>query len=550
VNAFLEALRRNLETKADQIYCRQISAAGEVAITWRDLGAAMGRFGRAYRDLEQTGPSTQILIFLRHVPDLYGSFFGAMASGLTPAFLPCASPRQDPAIYWGSHRELLAKIKPLAIVTDSGVLAEMKSGGLNLEGVNVILADKVIAAPLIFVDSPESAIGLLQHSSGTTGLKKGVALSYQAIVSQLESYAASIGLVPDDLIASWLPLYHDMGLIACMIMPAYFGIPVIHIDPFWWVGRPASLFDVIARYRGTLCWLPNFAFEHLAATAGRKAGDYDLSTVRAFINCSEPVKAATFEKFAAAFAASGVVPHQLQCCYAMAETVFAVSQTEIGALPTQICVKPQTTEPGQVPLLSDAGITLLETGTPISGMIVDTVDDERRPLPSGAVGEIRISGDFVFTAYNGDPETTADRLQDGYYYSRDIGFLRDGKLYVLGRADDLIIINGRNLYAHEVESTLAGICGLKPGRAVAIAVFDARVGSHALVILAEAMAEAEREQDIKNEIANRILSTFEVTPRAIELMREGQLIKTTSGKISRSENHKRYMARNGGENGR
>ncbi len=546
MNIFLDALRRNIETKADTLFCRQISAAGEVSITWQQLGAAMGRFGGAYRGLD-AGSGGQILIFLRHVPDLYGSFFGAMASGFTPAFLPCASPRQDQKIYWSSHQQLLSKVKPIAIVTDSTVLAEMTAGGLSLEGIHLILADKIGAAALTFVDAPETAIGLLQHSSGTTGLKKGVALSYSSIVAQLESYAAAVQLNQSDVIASWLPLYHDMGLIACMIMPAYFGIPVIHIDPFWWVSRPASLMDAIVGNGGTLCWLPNFAFEHLASTVGRSAGNYDLSGVRAFINCSEPVKAATFEKFAAAFARSGVTANQLQCCYAMAETVFAVSQTDLGIPPTQIRVSPTSIERGQIPIVSDAGVSLLETGTPIAGITVETVDESRNLLPTGTVGEIRISGDFIFSSYNCDPESTADRLSDGYYYSRDIGFLRDGKLYVLGRCDDLIIINGRNLYAHEIESSLAGIAGLKPGRAVAIAVFDERVGSLALVILAERIVGAEIEQDMKRDVTNQILSTFEVTPRAIEILHEGELIKTTSGKISRSENLKRFLERHSGE---
>ncbi|MFM2099935.1 MAG: hypothetical protein RLZZ366_1474 [Pseudomonadota bacterium] len=546
MNAFLEALRWNLETKADTLFCRQISAVGEVTISWRELAEAMGRFGGAYRALDP-GIGGQILIFLRHVPDLYGSFFGAMASGFTPAFLPCASPRQDQKIYWGSHQELLSKVKPVAIVTDSDVLAEMQSGGLSLEGIPVILADTLCASELTFADVPETAIGLLQHSSGTTGLKKGVALSYKSIVAQLESYAASIDLSQNDVIVSWLPLYHDMGLIACMVMPAYFGVPVVHIDPFWWVGRPASLLDAIVGCGGTLCWLPNFAFEHLSSTVGRSAANYDLSGVRAFINCSEPVKAATFEKFAAAFAPSGVTANQLQCCYAMAETVFAISQTELGIAPAQIRVSTASLERGQIPQLSATGVLLLETGTPIVGITVETVDESRNLLPLGTVGEIRISGDFIFTSYNCDPDTTAGRLTDGYYYSRDIGFLRDGKLYVLGRNDDLIIINGRNLYAHEIESSMAAITGLKPGRAVAIAVFDERVGSSTLVVLAECVTGAENKQDIKRDITNQILSTFEVTPRAIEILREGQLIKTTSGKISRSENLKRYLERTSGE---
>nr|MDQ2860965.1 AMP-binding protein [Pseudomonadota bacterium] len=503
----------------------------------------------AYRGAGLNG-GDQVLIFLRHTPQLYGAFFGAMLIGVTPAFMPCSSPRQDPTLYWRSHQALMDQIAPAAVVTDRATLAEMQDAGLRLNGTAVLLIEDLAPTSLEPRLVDESAIGLLQHSSGTTGLKKGVALSFGAIVDQIESYAATIALGEDDAIVSWLPLYHDMGLIACLILPAYFATPVTHLDPFHWIGRPDTLFEQMVKRKGTLTWLPNFAFEHLAGTVARRAAHWDLSSVRAFINCSEPCKAATFDRFAAAFAPAGVRPDQLQCCYAMAETVFAVAQSGFQddptrALPARIRVDPASLDRGKAPIdaAPGEGVELIETGVVIDGLGLTVHDEAGALIADGRIGEVGLCGRFLFSGYNRDPDRTAERLRGGVYFSRDLGFVRDGRLYVLGRMDDLIIINGRNLYAHEVESHVGAVAGVKPGRAVALAWFDPRIGSETLVVMVErARAIGRPDEEIRREIIGLVHSVFNVTPRAVEMLEEGRLVKTSSGKISRKENLARYAA--------
>ncbi|MEO7026796.1 MAG: AMP-binding protein, partial [Caulobacteraceae bacterium] len=224
VNGYQRALLGHFAKRPDAVFCRQVGEQGETTLLWRDLEADCGRFAAAYR-AALVRPDDQVLIFLRHVPQLYGAFFGAMLTGAVPAFMPCSSPRQDAGLYWRSHQILLGAIRPAAIVTDAPTLAEMRVAGLAFGEARVILIEETVAAALTPVLVPETATALLQHSSGTTGLKKGVALGYAAILAQIESYARAIDLSADDTIVSWLPLYHDMGLIACLILPAYFGAP-------------------------------------------------------------------------------------------------------------------------------------------------------------------------------------------------------------------------------------------------------------------------------------------------------------------------------------
>ena len=535
-NRYLAALRRHLEADEQAPFCRLIGLSGEVVLTRAEVRLGCGGYGEAYRAAGlQTGGV--VLIFLKHVPDLYGSFFGAMLGGFVPSFMPCVSPRQDPSIYWQSHAELLERIQPAAIVAARDTIAEMEACGLSFGSAAIIRTEDVTPADLVVVERHDHEIALLQHSSGTTGLKKGVALSFQAIADQVDSYAAAIQASEHDRIVHWLPLYHDMGLIACAVMPAYLGIATVHIDPLAWVGRPDMLLEAIDKHRGTLTWMPNFAFEHIVNVCGGNAAAFDLSSMRAFINCSEPCKPRSFDRFAEAFAASGVTPDKLHCCYAMAETVFAVSQTALGLPPARLQVDPTSLDRGCRVRSLDGGLELLSTGMLVQGMNCAIVDGEGHDLGESVVGELSLESAFLFSGYNKEPKRTAERLSGGRYRTGDLGFTLDGQVYVLGRTDDLIIVNGRNIYAHQVEAAITAVDGLKPGRSVAAPQFDPKVGSDVLVVISERKRGSVRtDGEIRAEILKVVQSTFNVLPRKVRLVDEGWLIKTTSGKISRTKN--------------
>jgi acyl-CoA synthetase (AMP-forming)/AMP-acid ligase II len=318
------------------------------------------------------------------------------------------------------------------------------------------------------------------------------------------------------------------------------------MDAFAWLGRPDMLFENIVRHGGTFTWLPNFAFNHLAATVGPRAATFKLAGVRAFINCSEPCKPASFDRFQAAFAASGLQAAQLQCCYAMAETVFAASQSGLLTPPARVRVLPDMLEPGrQISPSADPliGVEIMSSGAPLPGVTVSVHDATGAELAPGTVGEIAIACPFLFTEYNQEPERSAACLRDGRYFTRDIGFVHQGQVYVLGRVDDLIIINGRNLYGHEVEAAVNAISGVKAGRAVAIGHFDARVGSQALIIIAERdPAVAVPDAQIRRAISQSVHAIFNVMPRTVHLVDLGWLIKTTSGKIGRAANLQKFLS--------
>ncbi len=540
----IDALESHVATRGDTVFTRHLVGSGSEELTFRQFSALALTYGAHYR-AAGIGKGDVVLIFLHASPHVLPAFVGAMMIGAVPSLMPLPSAKQHPSVYWPSHQKLLDRIQPRLLLTDRDHEAQMVDHGMA-DGRTILaiedLRDDI--APVAPVEASGADIALLQHSSGTTSLKKGVALSHDAILKQAASYAARLGATADDAIVSWLPIYHDMGLIACSIVPLVLGQTVTILDPFQWVGRPATLFDAIQRYDGKFVWMPNFAFEHMTRAV---PADYrgDLSGARAFIDCSEPCKTDTFDRFADRFAGIGVRRDALHICYAMAETVFAVTQTTPGSDVGSLILDRDAIQERRV--ATDAGtegtsFTVLSNGAAIDGITIDVRDDSDRSLGDDAIGEIVVSGDFLFTGYFNDPATTAERLQDGWYRTRDMGFLRDGELYVLGRKDDLLIVSGRNLHAHEVEDIVGAVPGLKPGRAVAFGVFNAVNASEDLVIVAERDEdEAVDADEIGRLVREAVFDRTNIDVKDLSVVAPGWLIKTTSGKISRERNKARYL---------
>jgi acyl-CoA synthetase (AMP-forming)/AMP-acid ligase II len=545
MKTILEALQTHAIRRSGDVFCHFVQGGNETKIRYGDLMRGAERYAALY---QQNGiePGGVILIILRHTPELFYSFLGAILAGAVPSFMPYPTSKQDPRLYWHSHRKLFERIGPGAVLTYPENIAPLQE---NIQGLPMRLLTPENAAamtrrPLSVMVKPHKT-ALLQHSSGTTGLKKGVALSNQAVIRQVSSYADTIQLSQDDCIVSWLPLYHDMGLVACFLMPLITGTTLVQLDPFEWVVNPVMLFDAIKKHQGTLCWLPNFAFHHLCRTV-RPSLNFDLTSMRAWINCSEPCRAETFELFERKFSSAGVKTGQLQVCYAMAETVFAVTQTTMDEPPRMLTVDSDALKAQGRALIvtpDKPHHKVLSTGRTIPGMQVCIVNNSGALLQEGCIGEVAISGNCLFTGYYKFDEETRRKLRGGWYHSGDLGFLYQGELYITGRKNDLIIVHGRNYYAHELEFLVNQVPGVHPGRNVAAGWFRPEIGSQEVVIITETKAGEDIDrpklvQDIKQAILDQTgLLVFDVY-----LVDSGWLVKTTSGKLSRHENLNKYLA--------
>jgi len=375
---------------------------------------------------------------------------------------------------------------------------------------------------------------LLQHSSGTTGLQKPVLLTHRAVLEHVRKYAEAIQLSDRDKVVSWLPLYHDMGLIAAFHLPLAFGIPSVQIDPFEWVLAPSLLLEAISNEQATISWLPNFAYNMMAdKIADEDLEGINLTSWRLAINCSEPVRYESHQKFLDRFREYGLNATAISSCYAMAETTFAVTQTPPNSRPALLAVDRLELAKGNITIAQDGAPARIcvSSGRTVPGCQLKIVDENRRPLAAGKIGEIAVRSVSMFDGYRNYPEKTAEVLSDGWYYSGDYGFTYNGDCYVIGRKKDIIIVAGNNIYPEDIEDAVSKVQGIIPGRVVAFGEENTELGSEQVSVIAETtVADTQAQQKLKIDVIKAgmsidvsITNIYLVPPRWRRLWRNGTL---------------------------
>jgi len=543
-----EILLAHYRERPERCYVRCVFPDGEDAVvTYRRL---IERGSQISHELDCMGVPRDgiVLVILPHSADLYCAFFGAMLGGRIPSMLAVPSFKLNPEHYHHELTALQGRIGARAIVTDRAT-AEHLDLHDHEGGSRLLLADELVPepAPLATCAAKPDDVALLQHSSGSTGLKKGVALSHRSVLAQIEAYAPTLSLTADDRIASWLPLYHDMGLIACAVLPAVMGVPVTSLSPFHWVARPGSLFQIIAEDRCTLTWMPNFAYDFMAQRVrASQVKEIDLSTMRGWINCSEPTIAQSHRRFLDRYEPFGVRPETLWTCYAAAETTFAISQSSMAA-PARVervdrerflAAKEAVRVEGE----TTPALEMLSGGELVPGTEIRILDDEGKALPERSVGEIAIRCASLFSGYFKDPENTGKVLRGGWYLSGDLGYLADGHVFITGRKKDLIIIAGKNYYPQDIERIVSGVEGIYTGRVVALGMDDPAIGTQRLIVLAEVEDAAKVDcPDLAAAVRAALSGDLDCVIDDLRLVPHMWLLKTSSGKIARQPNLQRYL---------
>jgi acyl-CoA synthetase (AMP-forming)/AMP-acid ligase II len=520
------------------------SDAEPITVTRGEFHAHAAQYGSA---LAALGVQARDLVIVAHTQNLESiyAFWGALMIGAIPSMFTTLTEKLDPTIYMANMAELARVSSVRAIVTTdefAGVLREHI--GCEVFGSAQLGTAANGVTPISEREAGETAF--LQHSSGTTGLQKGVALSHESVLNQLAAYADALELNERDVIVSWLPLYHDMGLIAGFIQPLVQGIPLVLMSPFDWVAHPTMLLKAIHDYKGTLCWLPNFAYNHLAArTRPRDTDGYDLSSMRAFINCSEPVRHESHRLFAARFATNGVTMDKLAVSYAMAENTFAVTQTPIGSAARidvidrtalQIGLRAISIDPdasGAAPQVS--------CGSVIKHTHVKIVNANGIELAERHIGAIGVKSNCMLTEYYHRPDLHPFDAT-GWYDTGDRGYIADGEVYVIGRSKDLIINAGKNVYPQDIEAVVNDVEGVHAGRAVAFGVYDEAEGTELIAVVAEVETDdSARRKAISAAIRQAVARSTEVIVTYVKLVDKHWLIKTSSGKIARGANRDKWL---------
>lgn len=389
---------------------------------------------------------------------------------------------------------------------------------------------------------PERLV-ILQYTSGSTSEPKGVMIPDRVLGANLDAIVQAIGLHPSvDVAVSWLPLYHDMGLVGLLATPMTEGISLVLAAPTDFLAHPGHWMEWISTYRGTLTAGPNFSWV-LAARALRRMDGLDLSCLRLALNGAEPVDPGTVDTFVAAatahgFSAGGVFP-----AFGMAEVAIAGTFPPVGRGAVYDPVDGAVLEAEHVAKPADPSLDgtrlMPRLGFPVPGLEIRICDPEHgEVLPERVVGELEISGTSVTTGYYKRPELNVTLFHDGWLRTGDLGYLVDGELVLCGRIKDVIIIGGRNVYPQDIERAVNTVDGVRAGNVIAFGV-EGYKAKESVVVVCE--TRADDLEAVRKAVHHRVLEAVGVPPRDVMLVKPSTLPKTSSGKLQRSACKQAYL---------
>ncbi|MEV6318744.1 fatty acyl-AMP ligase [Streptomyces sp. NPDC051776] len=401
-------------------------------------------------------------------------------------------------------------------------------------------------------------VALLQYTSGSTGRPKAVMVSHANFLHNVAETEDIWPTGPDGVVVSWLPLFHDMGMLFGVLLPLCSGIPAYLMEPAAFIRRPLRWLEALSRFRGTHAAAPSFAYELCVADLAEKGsrGMLDLSAWRVAVNGAEPVRHRSIKAFTEAFTGAGFAPEAMCPGYGLAENTLKATASPSNRVPTVLWLGTDALREGRVELHKEGAAgsqPLIGVGGSSAATRVRIVDPTTHATcPDGRVGEIWINGPCVALGYRGRDEETretfaaemADEPGDSYLRTGDLGFVHDGELFVAGRLKDVVIRNGRNFYPQDIElSAESATDGLRPNCAAAFSVDDGVTES--LVVVMETDGKVLREngaERLREDVRRAIFDGQRLRTDEVLLIRRGALPRTTSGKVQRSACRAQYLA--------
>lgn len=407
-------------------------------------------------------------------------FIGAILANRIPIIIPHPSNKVSKEFFDEKMRKIDEVVHPSLCICDE---ENIDSFSIFWPTITDLSNDHELYKEAIHVDD----VAFIQLSSGTTGVPKVIEVTHKAVYAQCDEYANFMKLTSDDVIISWLPLYHDMGLIACLMLPLLKKISFVHINPFSWLSNPSLLLEYIEKYKGTHVWMPNFAFAYMAK---RCKNSYDLSSMKNWISCSEITQYCDMVKF---FEHFKIPLEKISNCYAMAENVFAISHSK------GIKINNQDVSCGEL--------------IPGTSVFIDA--------PEGQIGNIMIKSSYM---------ANVELCEYGYYNTGDLGYFYENELYVCGRSDDMIICYGKNIFPYTIENFVSNIDDVISGRVACFGVYNKNKGTQEIYLIVE--TNDINNKELHNKIVLDVLKNFELSI-ICRLVPHNTIIKTSSGKINR-----------------
>jgi 1-acyl-sn-glycerol-3-phosphate acyltransferase len=528
-------------------------------------GALAGRARGAAARLIALGvePGQAIALMLPSGLDYFAAFFAALYAGAVPVPLYPPARRSQIADHLQRQAGILRTAEAVALITFPEVLAVARLLRAQVPGLRRVLTMADLEAPL----GPAAAAGdrplpplpllppvtggdiaFLQFTSGSTGKPKGVILTHANLLANLRAIGQAVEIGPGDAVVSWLPLYHDMGLIGAWMASLYYGMPLALMSPLTFLARPARWLQAVSRHRGTLSAAPNFAYE----LCTRKIEDaelagVDLSSWRFALNGAEPVSPDAIGRFTARFAPYGFRAEAMAPVYGLAECSLALAFPPLGRGPAIDTVRREPLEragraiaapPGEPGVLRFAGC-----GFPLPGHEVRIVDSAGREAGEREEGKLEFRGPSAASGYFRDAEATRRLRHGDWLDSGDRAYIAGGEIFVTGRVKDIIIRAGRNIYPHELEAAVSEVPGVRKGCVVAFGSPDPATGTERLVVVAESREREAAARERLGEAIQRVTVDLLGEPADdVVVAAPHGVPKTSSGKVRRAACSELYLA--------
>lgn len=518
-------------------------------LTAGDLHHNASRLGANLR-ARGVRPGDMVVLSFDTSPEFLECFFACGLVGATPCLIELPSSKVSVRA-WGERLRMKLKLlaaRAMLIDPDFADLAHEALQDYQPEdgqAVPFVASVSELQAEAPAFEPPpvhEEDVAFIQFTSGTTDAPKGVQISHRALFANCAAIGESGQWDSDDLMMCWLPLYHDMGLVASALASFVHGLPTALLPPFGFLLKPVRWLWAMHYFRATSCFAPNFAYQLcVKRIKDAEVEGLDLSAWKRAYNAAEFIHADTVRHFTERFQPSGFEPEAWRPSYGMAEMVVGVSSRARGdalrmeTLSRTALASRRQAEPLTAEASGSEGITVLSVGRMLKGIELRIVDDEGHPVGERQEGEILLRGTSLFSGYFKDPEATHAVLRDGWLYTGDLGYMADGELFICGRSKDLIIKAGENHHPYTMENAAARVAGVRTGCVAAVGINNPQTGTEDIVLVCET---TETKPDVLRQLCKHVEEMVYqgcgVRPNRVIPVAPHTVPKTTSGKLKRA----------------
>ncbi len=486
------------------------------------------------------GPGDAVAMLAGAPVEIAPAAQGVWMRGASVTMVHQPTPRTDLARWAEETTAVIDMIAAKAVVISDPFMAAAPV--LSGMGMTVLTAEGLLAgAPIEPLTTSDDDIALMQLTSGSTGSPKAVQITHANIVANADAMTVGCRFdIETDVIVSWLPCFHDMGMTGYLTVPMYFGAELVKVTPMDFLGDILLWPRLIDKYKGTMTAAPNFAYNLLARRLRRQAvpGEFDLSSLRWALSGAEQVDPLDVEDLCAAGAPFGLKPEAVIPAYGMAETTVAVSFSACGGgmVVDEVDADLLAVLHRAVPATKGNTRRLVTLGRPLQGLELRVVDEDGAEQPARGVGVIEVRGDPVTRGYTTVGGFIAAQNERGWYDTGDIGYLTEaGDVVVCGRLKDVIIMAGRNIYPTDIERAAGRVAGVRPGCAVAVRLDAGRSReTFAVAVECKDFRDDAQVRRVERQVAHEVFAEVDVRPRNVVVLAPGTIPKTPSGKLRRA----------------